>query len=141
MKVQPLESGEDVARYSRYSVVTGEKVLDAVRRRRETRPHDCDDIIVVLESWAHGDGYDIADAPILHAAEITDYSQKAYKIRGAVELDFEAIRTQSLSELQDGWLTDVVSTYEQEADGDYERTPGTGFLPKSAVAFVGCYEP
>lgn len=110
------------------------KIIDIVQRRA-ANGDGAADVVVLLEGWAHEpwSDYDIARNGVLLAGEVEDYSEKAYKLGGAVEVEDDVVGTKSVDEVHDTALNAVVSQVD-ETDEDFHDVRGEMFAPKSAVA-------
>jgi hypothetical protein len=112
----------------------GQKVIDIAQRRAETRQSGRLDIIVVLSNWAYEDwsDYDIAGNQFMLVGHVEDYSDKAYKVRGAFEVLSDEIDGKSPEEVSDGYINNQIQVVD-ETDEDFIDKEGAAYLPKSAV--------
>jgi len=94
-----------------------ELLVERAQNRTDTRY----DAVVVVKKWATQDRYDIAETPVLFAAEIGDYSAKAIRCRGGFWVDTEAV-------VDYKWMSNVLI----EAEADYDAT----YVPKKAVKTI-----
>lgn len=110
-------------------------VLHLLRKRQDKRADDRTDIIVELDDWATRDKYGpIANGTLLFVGEITDYSMKAYQIRGGFYIDRGKMQNSTADELDDEWITDLLYKVDETDDGAPKE--GMKFLPKKVVKNV-----
>jgi len=104
------------------------EITSLLGERGQNRVDDRVDIVVIFNEWATDSKYEIVDNRLLLVGKVEDYSEKAYKLRGAFIVD--------LTELEDySWMTDVVEMVD-ETDGELQ-SKGTTFVPKSSVQLNG----
>lgn len=120
---------------------TAEKVLDVMDRRASVRPEERYDIILSLDGWAYESwsDYDIATEQLWLLGHVEDYSEKAYKVRGAFELDMDTIESRPFEEVHDEHVTELLSQVD-ETDEDFHERLGEAYVPKSAVEGLVVYD-
>lgn len=120
---------------------TAEKILSVVESRAGNRSGSAYDLIIVLEGWAFEawSDYDIASQQVILAGHVEDYSEKAYKVEGAFEVQMDVLNGKSLEEVEETYITSLVQQVD-ETDEDFHDEKGEQFLPKSAVAGIFVYE-
>lgn len=116
-----------------------EAVLSIVEKRESVRGSR--DAIVVLEAWAYEpwSDYDIATNKVVLAGSIEDYSDKAFKVQSAAEVQMDVVDSKSPEEVRDTAVSSLVKTVD-ETEEDFHDERGEAFLPKSAVAGVYSYD-
>lgn len=120
VKTQRADTPADIANITHLSHDEAEKVfLWAHRRAEEMRESGRLDAVVVLKEWAieYPPDDPIADSRVLLVGKIEDYSEKAYRCRGAFNVDMSAPLEEE--------LIDVLSYVEDDTQPTY--------VPKSAV--------
>lgn len=113
-------------------------LMDVIDRRRNVSPSEYDDIIVLLDSWAIADKYDIANSKVIVASRFEDVSQKAFNVRGAWEFD-TSMFDKSLDEARDVAINECMSRIDK-TDTEFVNRVGETYIPKSAVVQVLVYE-
>lgn len=127
--VVPIETPGDVSNHSSFGHDAGSAFLDVARRRQELsgKQH----ALILLDGWAVEERYGpIADSRVLLAEDVTDYSEKAYKLEGAYAVDVDSVMDDP-----DQPFTKVITEVSEE---DFD--PGTKFLPKKVVECIGSVE-
>lgn len=122
VKTETAGTPADIANITHLSHDEAEKVYLWAYRRAENRQSGRLDAIVVLKEWGTEYPPDdpISRSRVLLVGKVEDYSEKAYKLRGAFEVDMD----QPL----DTDLIDVITYMEDEV--------GDSFLPKSVVEAI-----
>jgi len=87
-------------------------------------------VVVQLAEWAPE--YDIAQTCLLAAGDLTDHSDDAVLLESAVAVNVDAMREQSLADLTAEYLTNLLTTCQNE----YTNERGATFVPKSAIEEV-----
>ena len=87
-------------------------------------------VVLTLADWAPE--YDIAATPLIAAGDLTDYSDEAVLLESAVAVNLTAMREQSLADLTAEYLTNLLTTCQNE----YTDQRGATFVPKSAIEAV-----
>ena len=87
-------------------------------------------VVCQLTDWAPE--YDIADTRLVAASELTDHSDDAVLLESAVAVNLTAMREQSLADLTGEYLTNLLTTCQNE----YTDERGATFVPKSAIEEV-----
>jgi hypothetical protein len=87
-------------------------------------------VVVQLADWAPD--YDIAQTCLLAAGDCTDYSDDAVLLESAVAVNLAAMREQTLADLTSEYLTNLLTTCQNE----YTNDRGATFVPKSAIEEV-----
>jgi len=95
-------------------------------RRRDTNTS----VVLQLTDWAPE--YDIAETCVLAAGDVTDHSDDAVLLESAVAINMTAMREQSLADLTAEYLTNLLTTCQNE----YTNERGATFVPKSAIEEV-----
>jgi hypothetical protein len=131
----------DAAEQTELDESTAAKLLHILDVREGNKKAGEHDIIVLLDSWAYEDwsDYDIADNPALICGHVEDYSDDAYKVRGAFEALMGVMDPKSVEEVEEAWVTDLIKQVD-ETDEDFHDEKGEKFLPKSAVAGIVVYD-
>lgn len=121
IKTATARTPADIANATHLSHDQAEKVFTWAHRRASNRESGRLDFIVVVEGWAVGYPPDdpIANGRVMLVGRVEDYSEKAFKFRGAFDIDMDA-------EI-DTDLLDVLS---------FVHDKGVGYVPKSAVQEV-----
>lgn len=122
IKTETADTPADIANITHLSHDEAEKIYLWAYRRAENRQSGRLDAIVVLKEWGvdYPPGDPIARSRVLLVGKVEDYSEKAFRLRGAFEVDMD----QPL----DTDLLDVLRYMEDEVR--------PSFLPKSAVECV-----
>lgn len=113
-----------------------EKILYLAEKRAANRASGRLDAIVVTEPWATD--YDIVGSRVLFVGTVEDHSDKAYKLRGAFEIDVGEI--DSVDDVDDTTVTSLVE-YVDETDTDFHNAKGEMFIPRSAVDGIFAIRP
>jgi len=87
-------------------------------------------VVVQLADWAPD--YDIAQTCLLAAGDLTDHSDDAVLLESAVAVNLTAMREQTLADLTSAYLTNLLTTCQNE----YTTDRGATFVPKSAIEEV-----
>jgi len=87
-------------------------------------------VVCQLADWAPQ--YDIAHTCLVAAGDLTDHSDDAVLLESAVAIDVAAMREQSLADLTSEYLTNLLTTCQNE----YTDERGATFVPKSAIEEV-----
>jgi len=87
-------------------------------------------VVVQLADWAPE--YDIAATSLLAAGDLTDHSDDAVLLESAVAVNVDAMREQTLADLTSAYLTNLLTTCQNE----YTNDRGATFVPKSAIEEV-----
>lgn len=116
---------------------TAENVLYLVETRAENRSSDRLDLIVVFEEWAWAEWSDtnVVESEVSLVGRIEDYSEKAYLVRGAFEVDMSLVEDRPLEEVEGEYITDLVGQID-ETEKDFIDSKGTTYFPKSAVSAI-----
>lgn len=136
-----VESVEDLVDQTSLHKTDAEKILSIMKRREANRMGESRDAIVLLDDWAYEDwsDYDIADNGIILSPFVDDYSEDAYIVESAAEVNETEIDAISPAEVDGKSLTTLVDTVD-ETDGDFHDEVGEMYLPKSAVTDIVAFE-
>lgn len=136
-----VESVDELVDETSLHKTDAEKILSIIKRREANRMGESRDAIVLLEDWAYEDwsDYDIADNGIVLSPFVDDYSEKAYIVESAAEVNEDETDAISPAEVDGKALTTLVSTVD-ETDGDFHDEVGEMYIPKSAVKDIIAFE-
>jgi len=87
-------------------------------------------VVCQLTDWAPE--YDIAETRLVAAGDLTDHSDDAVLLESAVAVDVAAMRDNTLADLTSEYLTNLLTTCQNE----YTNERGATFVPKSAIEEV-----
>lgn len=109
-----------------------EKLTHVVQTRKELGGSE--EILILLQAWAYEDwnDYDIMDQPGIVATYVENYSEKAYKLQSAFEIQVDFMEGKSMEEIEDSYFSNLVEKVDN-SDEDFHEDDGEMFLPKSAV--------
>jgi len=100
--------------------------IEDTLQRRDTNTS----VVCQLTDWAPE--YEIAETRLLAAGDLTDHSDDAVLLESAVAVNLTAMREQTLASLTSEYLTNLLTTCQNE----YTNERGATFVPKSVVEEV-----
>lgn len=133
-RIVPMETPADLANATHLSHDEAERIETLAFKRAARRDSGRFDVIVVLEPWAKtypSRSDPIGREDVLLVGRIEDYSDKAYKCRGAFWVDLDYMMNLTDEAMEEAETIDLL--YEPD---EYDNNPTLKYLPKSAVEAI-----
>lgn len=135
-KLTRVDGGADIAdEHDDITEAAADNILHLVGKRAENRGDDRTDIIVIFEDWAHEEwsDIDISESPVVLAGRVEDHSEDAWFARGAFYVDWDIVGEATTEELDNAWMTDIISQVDK-TDEDFIDRIGATYWPKTATS-------